>query len=62
MLSKFTKNIIIDIRTIFDISILTEPINRIKYQFENHTDNKHFALFKVQKLSLICDFKREKLV
>ena len=62
ILSHFTKNIIIDLRTIFDTSILAEPINRIKCQFENHTDNKHCALFKVQKLLLICDFKRETLV
>ena len=54
-----TKNII---RNIFDTSILAEPINRIKCQLENHTDNKHCALFKVQKLSLICDFKQETLI
>ncbi len=62
ILANFTKNIIIDLRTLFDTSILSEPINRIKCQFENHTDNKHWALSKVQKLSLICDFKTETLV
>ena len=59
ILSHFTKDIIINLRTIFDTSILAEPINRIKCQLENHTDNKHCALFKGQKLSLICDFKQE---
>ena len=58
-LSHFTKNIIICLRIIFDTSILEKPINIIKCQFENHTYNKHCALFKVQKL---CDFKREKWV
>ena len=62
ILSNFTKNIIIDLRNIFDTSILAEPINRIKCQLENHTENKHCALFKVQKLSLICDFKQETLI
>ena len=62
ILSHFAKNIIIDLRTIFDTSILAEPINRIKCQLEKHTDNKHCAFFKVQKLSLICDFKQETLM
>ena len=47
ILSNFKKNIIIHLRTIFDTSILAEPLNRIKCQFENQTDNKHRALFKV---------------
>ena len=59
ILSHFTKNNIIDLRIIFDTSILAEHINRIKFQLENHTDNEHCALFKVQKLSLICEFKQE---
>ena len=62
ILFHFTKNIIIDLRTIFDTSILAEPIIRIKCQLENHTDKKHCALFKVQILSLICDFKQETLM
>jgi len=62
ILSSFTKNIIIDLRTIIDTSKLSDPINRIKCEFENHSINKHCALFKVQKLSQLCDFKREMLV
>ena len=57
ILFHFTKTIIIDLKTIFYTTILAEPINKIKCQLENH--NNHCALCKVQKLSLICDFKQE---
>ena len=62
ILSKFKKNIYVVIRILFDISILAEPINIIKFQYKNHTDNKYCVIFKVQKLTLVCDFKKRTLV
>ena len=62
ILSKFTKNKIVDLNTIYDIKNIENPINTLNCQFNNHLTNNHCAFFKVQKLAQVCVFNKTTLV